>query len=164
GDGAVWHVVVDGQQQGPFAPIQITGLLNTGKIDQDAYVWKEGFEGWLPLRDVPELASQVSDASAPDASAEEEAAIESDDGGSAEEAAEDPFAAAASAPVESAAEASSEGEKDDLFGSESTADPFASSSDVVTSASSTAQQQSAPTAMTGARNENSVLFSLSNLQ
>src|SRR5690606_23787092 len=101
GDGAVWHVVVDGQQQGPFAPIQITGLLNTGKIDQDAYVWKEGFEGWLPLRDVPELASQVSDASAPDASAEEEAAIESDDGGSAEEAAEDPFAAAASAPVES---------------------------------------------------------------
>lgn len=168
GGDAAWHVVVDGQQQGPFAPIQITGLLNTGKIDEDAYVWKEGFEGWLPLKEVPELAAQVSDSSAPEASAEEEAAFESDDAPasfeepaqeSAEEA-DDPFAAAAASAPDTTSGAA---KKDDLFGDDSGADPFASSSDVVSSAPSTSQQ-SQPATMTGARNENSVLFSLSNLQ
>ena len=60
GGEAVWHAVVNGDQQGPFTPIQVGGLLMDGKIDGEAYVWKEGFDGWKALRDVPELASLLS--------------------------------------------------------------------------------------------------------
>ena len=49
---AVWHVVVSGEQQGPFAPAQIGEMLSTGVIDWEAYVWREGFDNWLPARDV----------------------------------------------------------------------------------------------------------------
>ena len=48
GGDAVWHVVVGGEQQGPFAPRQIGELLAEGKIDWEAYVWREGMEGWQP--------------------------------------------------------------------------------------------------------------------
>src|SRR5262245_2978611 len=38
---AVWHVVVDGEQQGPFAPAQLGGMISAGQIGWDAYVWRE---------------------------------------------------------------------------------------------------------------------------
>ena len=50
GGDAVWHVVVDGDQQGPFAPSQIGEMLSAGTIGWDAYVWKEGFDDWKLLR------------------------------------------------------------------------------------------------------------------
>ena len=52
GGDAVWHVVVGGDQQGPFAPRQIGELLAEGKIDWEAYVWREGMDGWQPAKDV----------------------------------------------------------------------------------------------------------------
>lgn len=58
---AVWHVVVDEEQQGPFTNEQLDDMLNRGAIDMDSYVWREGFEGWLVLRDVPELAEALGD-------------------------------------------------------------------------------------------------------
>src|SRR5687768_12945370 len=56
---AVWHVVVNGDQQGPFSPAQIGEMLSASTIDWEAYVWKEGFEGWQPARDVQELVDAV---------------------------------------------------------------------------------------------------------
>src|SRR5687768_12950851 len=47
GGEAVWHVVVQGEQQGPFAPAQIGEMLSAGTIDWEAYVWREGFDNWL---------------------------------------------------------------------------------------------------------------------
>ncbi|MFW5877343.1 MAG: GYF domain-containing protein, partial [Myxococcota bacterium] len=60
GSEAIWHVVVDGDQQGPMAPAAFGALLTDGTIDWDAYVWREGFEGWKAARDVPELVEAVS--------------------------------------------------------------------------------------------------------
>src|SRR6478735_6904801 len=64
GGEAIWHVVIDGEQQGPFAPLQIEAYLTGGRIDGDAYVWKEGFDGWKALREVPELATLLASSSA----------------------------------------------------------------------------------------------------
>src|SRR5262245_55386701 len=49
---AVWHVVVAGEQQGPFTPAQIGELMADAKIDWEAYVWREGMDGWQPAREV----------------------------------------------------------------------------------------------------------------
>jgi predicted Zn finger-like uncharacterized protein len=51
---AVWHAVINGDQQGPFAPQQLGEMLTAGTLDWDAYVWCEGFDNWLPMRDVPD--------------------------------------------------------------------------------------------------------------
>src|SRR5687768_12007627 len=50
GGDAVWHVVVEGDQRGPFAPAQIGEMLTAGTIDWEAYVWREGFDGWVAAR------------------------------------------------------------------------------------------------------------------
>jgi predicted Zn finger-like uncharacterized protein len=179
GAEAVWHVVVDGQQQGAYAPVQIAGLLNMARIDWDAYVWKEGFDSWLPLRQVDELVQAIGGEGPPAESGDASAADEASSSVSAEAPAEDdPFASAGgefSGGSEAApAAASSSG---DLFGSSAAADPFGGSAsaspfgepsdDVVSSPAPAAvspKVSEGQASMTGARNENSVLFSLSNLQ
>jgi predicted Zn finger-like uncharacterized protein len=181
GAEAVWHVVVDGQQQGAYAPIQIAGLLSTARIDWDAYVWKEGFDGWLPLRQVDELVQAIGGEGPPAESGEA-----SSEGAAQEPAAESPAEAPAAEddPFASAggefsgggeAEAAAAAPSQDLFGA-AAADPFGgaaaaspfgeSNDDVVSSPAPAASSPkvSEGQAMTGARNENSVLFSLSNLQ
>ncbi len=168
GGDAIWHVVVDGDQQGPFAPAQIGAMLTDGTIDWEAYVWKEGFEGWQPARDVPELVAAVTGEAGQAQPQPQEPAAASPalaagaETGGAETMGADPFAAASDAfggpaPAQDAGA--------DLFAA---ADPSASpfggvDEDVVASAPSprVSQEQAS---MTGQRNENSVLFSLSNLQ
>ncbi|MCA9580888.1 MAG: zinc-ribbon domain-containing protein [Myxococcales bacterium] len=56
----IWHVVVNGDQQGPYAPVQLGEMLTVGTIDWDAYVWREGFDGWVPARDVAELVEAIT--------------------------------------------------------------------------------------------------------
>lgn len=65
GGEPVWHVAVNGDQQGPFTPDQVRELFTQGAIDADTYVWREGFDGWLPLHSVDELSAVFSSASAP---------------------------------------------------------------------------------------------------
>ena len=60
GSDAVWHVVVAGDQQGPFPPAQLGALLTQGQIDWEAYVWREGFDGWQPMREVQDLVQQIT--------------------------------------------------------------------------------------------------------
>ncbi|MBC7172057.1 MAG: zinc-ribbon domain-containing protein, partial [Polyangiaceae bacterium] len=187
GGEAVWHVVVNGEQQGPYAPLQIGGLLTDGTIDWEAYVWKEGFDGWKPVRDVPELVEALSGPGGPaplDASAAVDAPAETiaepeakaDLFGGAEAAESAAPAAAAQAATAAAPAAASAAAKPaakapaaDLFATPAQSSPFggdagdADDQDVVASQPSprvSLQQAS----MTGQRNENSVLFSLSNLQ
>ena len=52
----IWHAVVQGEQQGPYSVPQVQEMLATGAIDAETYVWRDGFDGWLPLREVAELA------------------------------------------------------------------------------------------------------------
>jgi predicted Zn finger-like uncharacterized protein len=159
GGEAVWHVVVEGDQQGPFSPAQIGEMLSAGTIGWDAFVWREGFDDWKPAQEIEELVQAVMGGS------QEAEAVSTD---------ADPFAAtqhAASAnpdagfgAPQAAVRAKDPGA--DLF-AQAAASPFGGGGndeddDVV--ASAPGPRVSAEQALTGARNENSVLFSLSNLQ
>ena len=44
GGEGVWHIVIEGEQQGPYTPAQIGDMLAAGSIQWDAYVWREGYE------------------------------------------------------------------------------------------------------------------------
>jgi predicted Zn finger-like uncharacterized protein len=171
---AVWHAVINGDQQGPFAPQQLGEMLTAGTLDWDAYVWCEGFDNWLPMRDVPDLVAAITGQGAPSggggggfaaaaapAVAARQPAVDygaqpsmgadpfADDGGGGGGGLFDEPAPAAAAP--------------DLFGGGGGGSPFDSGRGRVVS-SSPSPRVSAEQAMTGARNENSVLFSLKNLQ
>ncbi len=166
GSDQVWHVVVDGDQQGPFAPIQLGVMITEGTIDWEAYVWKEGFDGWKPARDVPELVTAISGdqpADAGGAAAGAAAGGMGDDpfGGGGDPFAggdEDAFAGGGAAADPGADLFAGGGEAASPFGGD---DDAGADDDVVASPSPRVSQEQA---MTGARNENSVLFSLSNLQ
>jgi predicted Zn finger-like uncharacterized protein len=162
GGDAVWHVVVEGDQQGPFSPQQLGEMMTAGQIDWEAYVWKEGFDGWKPARDIPELVTAIS-------------GDDADQGGGDAAFGADPFAgggggfggdSAFAAPAPQAARASADAGADLFAQSDPASSPFGGPADddgVVASAPSprVSQEQAS---MTGQRNENSVLFSLSNLQ
>jgi predicted Zn finger-like uncharacterized protein len=52
---ALWHIVIDGQQQGPYTSGQIEEYLEAGSLDPEMFIWREGFDDWLPIKDVAEL-------------------------------------------------------------------------------------------------------------
>src|SRR4051794_33302587 len=66
---AIWHVVVEGEQAGPYSPSQLAEMLTSGAVDWEAYVWCEGFDNWLPMRDVPDLVAQITGQAAQPAAA-----------------------------------------------------------------------------------------------
>ncbi len=204
--GAVWHVVINGEQQGPYGAETLQGKFDSGEIDLDTYVWREGFDGWKLARDVEEVAelsSENGDAGAsasgagrasrssltgnapasnatgfgggygsgasrpsdPGASAQRLSAHEGADLFGQDEATEiadvrraAPFLASGASPA-SASPASASPGPADPFGSAGAND---ASSGRASSAEDPADNEEA--SMTGARNENSVLFSLSNLK
>ncbi len=176
GSDAVWHVVVAGEQQGPFAPRQIGELLAEGKIDWEAYVWREGMDGWQPAKDVEDLVKSVmAEAEGGEAAKSEAEAPRGEVFGGSSDMGADPFASSTDDGGLSgvigqgmAASATAAGGGADLF-ADSSRSAFAgaaASDDDEGSASGlgAGPRVSGDSAMTGQRNENSVLFSLSNLQ
>jgi predicted Zn finger-like uncharacterized protein len=168
GAEAIWHVVVGGEQQGPLTPRQIGELLAENKIDWEAYVWREGMDGWQPAREVETLVSAVM-ADSQGAASPKAAAYGSGQvfGGSSDMGA-DPFASddGGLAGVMTQQPASSGGGGADLF-AKSARSPFAGSADEderAPASSGSSPRVHQGEALTGQRNENSVLFSLSNLQ
>jgi predicted Zn finger-like uncharacterized protein len=178
GEEPIWHVVLNGEQQGPYSIPQVREMLAGGHIDAETYVWRDGFDGWLPMQEVGELAAVFS---AP--SAEHEAPFMGNDlfaSIAPPPAAEAPAAVAAAAPASdlystpepsrsSARPATAEPAKarakvagGDLFATEARAQeaskPLFSGTDEAPAA------QGHGDSMTGQRNENSVLFSLDSLQ
>ncbi|MCC7292843.1 MAG: SPFH domain-containing protein [Phycisphaerales bacterium] len=57
--GAVWHIAINGQTQGPFTEAQLSAGIASGKIARDAYVWTAGMTDWLPAAQVPKLSRQA---------------------------------------------------------------------------------------------------------
>jgi predicted Zn finger-like uncharacterized protein len=165
-----WHIVVDGEQVGPIGEADVRARIERGELKADTYTWREGFADWLKLSAVPEFADLV--------------------GGETAAPAPDPFAAAAAQPANGAERARRpSGARSSLFGGAAAA----SSSDVFAAPAPTrgggdlfASASAAPAAaesrwpssgaaasghdggrvenLTGQRHENSVLFSLANLQ
>lgn len=169
---AIWHVVVDGEQAGPYAPAQLAEMLTNGTVDWEAYVWTEGFDNWSPMRDVADLVAQITGQQPqPKAVA---AAGGSGGYGPAHETltgqpsmGADPFADdGASGDHGLFGGGGGQAAAPEMFARAPAAAPaaFGGGDEPGVVSSSPSPRLSAERAMTGARNENSVLFSLKNLQ
>ena len=163
-----WYIVVDGEQRGPLPPIELSQLFAKGNVGLDSYVWKEGFDDWKVAGEVPELVQILGGAGS--LRRGETAKIETDssiggggdlfgDGNGREPTGEiethgnmftglDENQALADNPAEAPLAASQEG--DSALGGMGGLGGGAMGAE--------------PARMTGQRNENSVLFSLGNLQ
>ena len=58
---AVWHLVIDQEQVGPFTAAEVTQQLAAGDIDASTFAWREGFADWLPLSQVADFAPAPAD-------------------------------------------------------------------------------------------------------
>ncbi len=50
-----YHVVINGQQMGPYTVAQLSGLVATGQFTRQTYVWKPGMANWDFAANIPEL-------------------------------------------------------------------------------------------------------------
>ncbi|MEO8211777.1 MAG: GYF domain-containing protein [Myxococcales bacterium] len=190
---AVWHLVVDGDQVGPLTDSDVRARLARNEISAENYVWKEGFSDWLRLADVPEFADVASSISVPvsgelfsDSGREEAATVVADretgrdaandaggdgfggffSGGAAGHASAEPAHAFADAGLAGAGGAVGEG--GDLFGAvvpAARADSGRLHGRGANGAGGGGRHDGGRVEnLTAQRSENSVLFSLSNLQ
>lgn len=176
----IWHVVVNGEQQGPHSPLQLGEMLTNGTVDWDAYVWTEGFDNWIPMRDVEDLVAQITGGAQQQTAAAASAAQTTAAGGyhaaTGTQGAVAQGAVAASAAYTAQPSMGADPFADppaggnatddagpDLFGGVAAASAGGGSfgGGVVSSSPNPGGDEPA---MTGTRNENSVLFSLKNLQ
>jgi predicted Zn finger-like uncharacterized protein len=160
-----WHIVVDGEQVGPIPEAEVRERIERGEIKADTYAWKEGFADWMKLSAVPEFSGVVGGdsgatanpfASAPAANGTDRARRPSGAGQSL-------FSGAASVEVETDAFAAPGRVGDGgLFAASAapSAEPRWPSSGNVSAGHDGGRVEN----LTGQRHENSVLFSLSNLQ
>jgi len=180
----VWHLVIDREQVGPLSPAEVRQKFSAGEIDAETYAWREGFGDWLRLGSIEDFRDLGGGAPARDEGATrrtDSADLFAGAGGGDESAPNDApsgdlFGGAAapaysSAPAPAAAEADVFGGGGGLFGA-----PSAAPAPRASRTSSPGFAAAAPAAaepagggldvrpMTGQRNENSVLFSLNNLQ
>lgn len=170
GGEATWYIVVDGEQKGPLPPIELSQLFAKGSVGLDSYVWREGFDDWKIAGDVAEL-TQIFGGGARRA---KHAPSSIDDTSS--------FGTGGDLFGDSGGrEPTSEIETDgNMFaGFDESPTPTASQDSPLAAASENGgagggglgiglggvgMSGTGPQRMTGQRNENSVLFSLSNLQ
>lgn len=54
---AIWMVLIQGQQSGPYNISQLQQLVQTGQFTRHTYVWKQGMPNWELAGNIPELAS-----------------------------------------------------------------------------------------------------------
>jgi predicted Zn finger-like uncharacterized protein len=183
-DQGVWHVVVDGEQVGPLTEADVKEKLRANQIHAETLVWKEGLADWTALSTVPELAALQSKGRSTGA----RAAVNEPARGSASARSTFPSTASPSPDAGDVFAAATviTPASTDLFAA--TATPGVQSAQAVPSPVAPAPsspflfggasaQQAEPaiviknpgngaggTHLTGQRNENSVLFSLSNLE
>ena len=55
-----WFVAIDEKQTGPLTPEAIRGHWDRGEIGPDSLTWRQGFEDWVPLSEVSELAAWLA--------------------------------------------------------------------------------------------------------
>lgn len=54
---AIWHLVIDRDQVGPMTAAEVEAKFRAGEIDADTYAWREGFADWLRLGAIEEFAA-----------------------------------------------------------------------------------------------------------
>ncbi|MDB4964841.1 MAG: glycine-rich protein [Myxococcales bacterium] len=184
---AVWHLVIDREQVGPLSPSEVRTKFSNGEIDAETYAWREGFGDWLRLASIEDFRDLGGGAPAGDDNATRRtdsadlfAAAGGGDDAPSDAVPGDLFGGGApSAPQPAYSSAPSPSAEADVFGGGGGGGLFGAPSaapaqrQTRTSSPGFAAQQAAPAQpsgdvdvrpMTGQRNENSVLFSLNNLQ
>lgn len=183
---AVWHLVIDREQVGPLSVLEVRQKHANGEIDVETYAWREGFGDWLRLGSIEDFRDLGAGAPARDEGATrrtDSADLFAGSGGGDDAPADAPagdlFGGAAAPAYSSAPAPAAEadvfggGGGGGLFGAPSAAPaPRAartSSPGFAAAAAPVAQHDEGGGGvdvrpMTGQRNENSVLFSLNNLQ
>ena len=54
----IWYLEINGQRDGPWS---VGELKRDTRITPDTLAWREGFENWKPLRNIPELQQIFED-------------------------------------------------------------------------------------------------------
>ncbi len=161
GGDEAWTVNVGDGDQRTMTDAEIVAAYQGGVIGTETFCWKDGMSDWLPLREIETLVEACNATRMVPSTAPQEDATRAH--GRAAQAAE--YAAAASSGNGSAnggvaRRAGGRGQGADLFRGAAQA---GGEEDVMTSAPAGAPQAYEEQKPTGARNENSVLFSLSAL-
>jgi predicted Zn finger-like uncharacterized protein len=169
-----WHLVIDGEQVGPIADSDVRIKIERGEVKGDTYTWKEGFADWVKLSAVPEFAGLVAEdvagaaagggdlftagaGAAASANGADRARRSSGAGRSL-------FGGGGASDVFAAPAASARSGGGDLFGSAAAAPAAEESRWPSSGAAAAGHDGGRVESLTGQRHENSVLFSLSNLQ
>jgi predicted Zn finger-like uncharacterized protein len=158
-----WTVNVAEGDQRTMTDAEIVSAYQGGVIGAETYCWKDGMSDWLPLREIDVLFDACNATRAIPQAAPEPARAVARGGGAAPAPVEYAAASNGSGSIAPAAarRAGGRGAGADLFQGASKA---GGDEEVMTSAPQGAPQAfDKPSASTGARNENSVLFSLSAL-
>jgi predicted Zn finger-like uncharacterized protein len=166
-----WHIVVDGEQVGPLSVSDIRARLSRGEINGDSFIWREGMADWLKISNVPDFADASGVEEDPGTPFPAQPPTTVYPPGTAESA----FAASPSAgesDVFAAPTMVSSNAHADLFASPSASSEAAAPSPSFSFGSAGASEPAArhtgngaaASGLTGQRHENSVLFSLSNLE
>jgi predicted Zn finger-like uncharacterized protein len=170
---AEWSVNLSDTDQRTMSADEIIAGWHSGLIREDAFVWKDGMDDWKPVLDVPELAAHFferrpSSPAAAVAPAVSSAPWHAPSGNGAGASAAGGFGLSAAVPAAAsrpAAAARVSGGRahgrEDLFSKASQAGNEAELGDRQSAPGSTPYEEAKPT---GARNENSVLFSLDALK
>jgi len=171
-----WHIVVEGEQVGPIPEADVRARIERGEIRPDTYIWKEGFADWLKLSAVPEFADlvpaesgsvSVGDVFASDSAAPQPTNGTERSGGRRRSGANRPLFGDGGGDVFAAPAAAAPASGGDLFGSHSSSSASSASnwpSSGGGAVSMAGHDGGRVENLTGQRHENSVLFSLSNLQ
>ena len=61
----VWHVAIQGQQQGPFTEEEVVEGIRGDRFPAGAHVYGPGMETWEPIQSRPEFAGAFHDTSTP---------------------------------------------------------------------------------------------------
>jgi predicted Zn finger-like uncharacterized protein len=169
----VWLVSVAEGDQRPMQLQEVIDAYNSGVIVGDTYLWKEGLGDWQPLSEIAEIVNALNEANAAAAMQEDYQAAAPVE--YAPPAAYSQPAAYTPSPAVAARRETSRGRGDLFGGGVAVEEEVATSAPVQAraggagamlggmSSSTTAQQRSAGSGLTGARDEQSVLFSLSAL-
>ncbi|MEM9067389.1 MAG: GYF domain-containing protein [Myxococcota bacterium] len=54
---AEWYVAINDVPVGPIKREEVARKIGTGAVGEESLCWREGFDDWLPLKQVPELMS-----------------------------------------------------------------------------------------------------------
>ena len=155
-----WHLAIGGETVGPLTEAEVREKHASGEIDRETSVWQEGFEDWLPLGEVAAFSDLAERSDGAGAGA-----------GVAAAAAADPFSSGGEDDYSRNSFGGGGGASEDFGRSAEparanpvAASPRASTTPVAASPSAAPAADSPRVgALSSARNENSVLFSLDSL-